>query len=199
MEFADEAMMRGDIDGVVAHLSAAVRAFIAADDKRQAAMASARLGDVFANRLGNKTAARVSFMRAMRLVEKEPPCVEQGWAAVAALGCDVDEPTMGVERAALALERARRFGDVDLETKALADGGLAHVQAGRVGEGMAMMDEAMALACGGGAMDESAVGKSVCSFYTACYYTADFERFETWSRLMRRLGIIGAAGGCRRS
>lgn len=195
IQLADEAMMGNDLDGVVAHLSAAVREFTAADDKRQAAMACARLGDVFANRLGNKTAARVWFMRAIRLVENEPPCIEQGWAAIAPMGCDVDDPAVGVERAELALERARRFGDVDLETKALADGGLAHVQAGRVKEGMAMMDEAMALACGGGAEDVSAVGKSVCSFYTACYYTADFERFETWSRLMRQLGIIGVAPG----
>ena len=55
-------------------------------------------------------------------------------------------PSVLVERAELALDRARRFGDVDLEVKALADGGLAHVQAGRVAEGMAMLDEAMALA-----------------------------------------------------
>ena len=98
--------------------------------------------------LGNLTASRAWFARARRLVEDEPPCIEQGWVAVAAMGCDVDDPAELLAAAELALDRARRFGDVNLETKALADAGLAHVQAGRVAEGMALLDEAMALACG---------------------------------------------------
>lgn len=188
-------MEAGDVDEAVAHLSAAVRGLTAAGDHRRAAMTCARLGDVFANGMGNKVAARPWFTRAIGLVEHEPPCVEQGYVAVAAMGCDVDDPAVLVERAAVALERARRFGDVDLETKALADGGLAHVQAGRVAEGMAMMDEAMALTCGGGTNDAGVIGKSVCSFFTACYFTADFGRVEAWSRLLRQRGLLGAAPG----
>ena len=91
------------------------------------------------------------------------------------MGCDVDDPAELLAAAELALDRARRFGDVNLETKALADAGLAHVQAGRVAEGMALLDEAMALACGP-ADDADAAAKSVCSFFTACYFAADFER-----------------------
>jgi tetratricopeptide (TPR) repeat protein len=158
-------------------------------------MACVRLGEVFAHRLNNRVAAQPWYRRAMRLVEHEPPCVEQGWAALAGLGCDVSDPAVLAERGELALERARRFGNVDLEIKALADGGLGHVQAGRVAEGMALIDEAMALACGGGAEDAGVVGKSVCSFFTACYVTADFERVETWSPLLRQRGILGAAPG----
>ena len=145
-------------------------------------MACVRLGDVLANALGNLTAGRAWFARARRLVEDEPPCIEQGWVAVAAMGCDVDDPAELLAAAELALDRARRFGDVNLETKALADAGLAHVQAGRVAEGMALLDEAMALACGP-ADDTDAAGKSVCSFFTACYYAADFER----------AGVVGRA------
>jgi hypothetical protein len=118
---ADEAFTRFDVDAVVAHLSAAVRAFTAADERCRAAMACARLGDVFANGLGNQTAARAWFARARRLVEDQPPCLEQGWVAVAAMGCDVDDPDQLLAAAELALDRARRFGDVNLETKALAD------------------------------------------------------------------------------
>lgn len=188
-------MAAGDAEGAVAHLSAAVRELTAAGDRRRAAMTCARLGDVFAHALGNKTAARPWFARAIRLVENEPPCLEQGYVAVTAIGCDVDDPAVLIERAELALERARRFGDVNLETKALADGGLAHVQAGRVNEGMAMIDEAMALACGGGASDGDFLGKSVCSFFTACYFTADFERVEMWGRVLRQRGILGSAPG----
>jgi tetratricopeptide (TPR) repeat protein len=194
VELADEALKASDVDAATAYLSAAIRGFTTAGDCRRAALACARLGDVFAFALGNLTAARAWFVRAARLVEAEPPCIEQGWVAVAALGCDVDDPAVLLARAELALDRARRFGDVNLETKALADAGLAHVQAGRVAEGMALLDEAMALACGP-ADDADAARKSVCSFLTACYFAADFDRAGSWVDALRRQGLIGTAAG----
>lgn len=191
LQLAGQAMSMGDVDGAIVHLSAAVRGFTEAGEIRQAALASARLGDLFANMLGNKVAARPWYTRAIRLVEHEVPCIEQGWVAIAPLGCDVDDSALLLERADLALARARSFGSIDLELKALADGGLACVQLGRVVDGMEMVDQAMALACSGGAADAGVVAKSVCSFFTACYYTADFERVATWSRLLRERGIVG--------
>ena len=192
---AAKAFGAGEYNDAVTHLTTAAREFTAAGDNRAAAMICVRVGDLFTHFLGNRVAGHPWYRRAARLVEDEPPCVEQGWAALAGLGCDVGDPAVLIERAEFALERARRFGSVDLEIKALADGGLAHVEAGRVAEGMALIDEAMALACSGGTEDEGAVGKSVCSFFTACYVTADFERVETWSRLLRQRGIIGTARG----
>jgi hypothetical protein len=194
LELADEAVARGDAEDAVAHLSAAVRGFTAADEKCRAAMACVRLGDTLANAMGNLTASRAWFARARRLVEHEPPCLEQGWVAVAAMGCDVDDPAELLAAAELALDRARRFRDVNLETKALADAGLAHVQAGRVVEGMALLDEAMALACGP-ADDVGTAAKSVCSFFTACYFATDFERAGSWANLLRQHGLISPAPG----
>ena len=37
--------------------------------------------------------------------------------------------------------------------------------------------------------------KSVCSFFTACYYTADFERAGSWADLLRQRGLIGLTPG----
>src|SRR5262245_8902266 len=182
-----------DVDGLLAHLSTAVRELTAAGDNRRAAVASARLGDMIATTLGNLPASRAWFARARRLVADEPPCIEQGWVAVAGMGCEVDDPAELLAAAELALDRARRFGDVELETKALADGGLAHVQAGRIDEGMALLDEAMALACGP-APRGLMVAASVCSFFTACYHTADFARADSWADLLRRHGLIGPRG-----
>jgi hypothetical protein len=54
---ADEAFGRLEIDAVVAHLSAAIRGFTAANESRAAAMACVRLGQVMANAMGNSTAA----------------------------------------------------------------------------------------------------------------------------------------------
>ena len=189
---ADEAFNRSDAEGAVAHLSAAIRALT--DDPCAAAMVCLRLGSVYGWPLGNLTAARAWFARARRLVESQPPCVEQGWVAVASMGCDVDDPLELLAAAELALDRARRFGDLNLEMKALADGGLAHVQCGRVTEGMALLDEAMALACGA-ADDVSAAGQSACSFFTACYHAGDFGRAGSWAELLRRHGVIGPASG----
>ncbi len=191
---ADEAFGRLDVEAAIAHLSAAIRGFAAAGDQCRAAMACVRLGDAFANFLGNRTASRAWFTRARRLVNDQPPCVEQGWVAVAAMGCDVDDPAELLASADLALARARQFGDVNLETKALADGGLARVQAGRVAEGMALLDEAMALACGP-VDDPATAAKSVCSFFTACYFAADFVRADSWTDALRRQGLISLNRG----
>jgi tetratricopeptide (TPR) repeat protein len=194
LERADEALARLDVDAHVAHLSAAVRGFTDAGDVKRAALACARLGDAMSTMLGNRPAARAWFARATRLLADEPPCVEQGWVAVAGMGCEVDDPAELLAAAELALDRARRFGDVELETKALADGGLALVQSGRIAEGMAWLDEAMALACGPVPIGLP-VAASVCSFFTACYHAADFERADSWAELLRRHGLIGRAAG----
>jgi tetratricopeptide (TPR) repeat protein len=193
-ELAEEALARFDGEAAAGHLSVAVRELTAAGDNRRAAMACARLGGLFSDFMGNNTAARAWFVRATRLIEDEPACLEQGWVAVASLGCDVSDPEVLLANATLALDRARRFGDVNLETKALADAGLAHVQAGRVEEGMALLAEAMALATGAADHDEAA-GKSVCSFLTACYFACDFERAATWADVLRRRGLLGQAAG----
>ncbi len=193
-ELAEEALARFDGEAAAGHLSVAIRELTAVGDNRRAAMACARLGGLFSDFLGNNTAARAWFVRARRLIEDEPPCLEQGWVAVASLGCDVDDPDVLLANASLALDRARRFGDVNLETKALADSGLAHVQSGRVEEGMALLDEAMALACGAADHDEVA-GKSVCSFLTACYFACDFDRAATWVDVLRRRGLLGHGAG----
>ena len=194
LELANEAFARFDGEAIVAHLSAAIRGLTAAGDNCRAAMACVQLGNVYSNFLGNLTAGRAWFARARRLVEDQPPCLEQGWVAVASMGCDVDDPAELLTSAELALDRARRFGDLNLETKALADAGLAHVQAGRVPAGMALLDEAMALACGP-ADDRENSAKAVCSFLTVCYFAVDFERAESWTQLLRRHGLISGAPG----
>ncbi len=184
----------GRVQSGLDQLTAALRSFTAAGDVRRAALAAARLGLAYESYAGNRTAARVWFSRAARMLRDEPECVEQGWVALAGLGCDVDDPADLRARAELALDRARRFGDVNLEAKALADGGLAHVQAGEVTEGMRMLDEAIALWCGP-ADDRDAASMGVCSFFTACYYAAEFDRASHWVEDLRRVGLVGAAPG----
>lgn len=194
VDLADKATAAGDVDAALEHLSAAIRGFTAAGDRRQAAMTCVRLGDLYSHALGNLTAGRAWFARATRLIADEPPCIEQGLVALAAMGCDIDDPAELLARAELALDRARQFGDVNLEMRALADAGLAHVQSGDVGTGMELFDEALALACGPVDNVEMA-GRSICSFFTACYVAADFDRAGTWAETLRRRGLIGKDPG----
>jgi tetratricopeptide (TPR) repeat protein len=188
------AFQSGQVQAGIDELSAALRGFTDAGNVRQAALACARLGWAFETYVGNRTAARVWFRRAARLLRDEPDCLEQGWVAIAGVGCDVDDPSELRSKAEFALDRARRFGDVNLEAKALADGGLALVQAGEVTEGMFMLDEAVALWCGP-ADDRDAAAMGVCSFFTACYYSAEFDRASYWVDDLRRVGLIGSAPG----
>ena len=189
---AREKAQPSTVDALIAKLSASVRELTAAGESRRAAMACVELGQAYESTLGNLTVARAWFARARRMLENEPPCVEQGWVAIAAMGCDVDDPDALLAAAELALERARRFGDLNLETKALADAGLAHVQSGRISQGMALLDEAMALACGP-ADDSGIAAKSVCSFFTACYHAADFARASRWTEPLEQQGLLGTA------
>ncbi|MDQ3148196.1 MAG: hypothetical protein M3R01_14935 [Actinomycetota bacterium] len=110
LERATAAVAVFDLDGAVANLSAAIRQFTASGERRRAAMSCVRLGDLFANYMGNLTAGRVWFARASRLVEGEEPCVEQGWVAVAGLGCDVDDPAVLLARSEFDLGRPDRVG-----------------------------------------------------------------------------------------
>ena len=145
----------------------------------------------YANLLGNCTAGRAWFIRARRLVEDEPPCVEQGWVGGGRDGLRRDDPAELLAGAELALDRARQFGDVNLETKALADAGLAHVQAGRVAEGMAMLDEAMALACGPADDRDSRRQVGVLVLHRLLLRRPTSSGPASGPSLMRRHGLIG--------
>ena len=194
IERADAALGRGEVQLARDELSSAIRTYTAAGHHRLAALACARMGSLVDTFIGNRAVARTWYARASRLLEEEPDCVEQGWVAVASVGCDVDDPAVLRAKAEFALERARQFGDVNLEAKALADLGLARVQSGEIAAGMDTLDEAMALWCGP-ADDHNTGCMAVCSFFTACYYAADYERVRTWVDDLRRIGLIGDAPG----
>ena len=196
LQLAGEAWASRDVPAIVAHLSAALRGFTEAGEtvtRRWRASVSAtctRMRWATSPPVGRGSPGRAGSSIT------QPPCVEQGWVAVAEMGCEVPDPDVLLADSDLALERARQFGDVNLETKALADGGLARVQSGRIAEGMAMLDEAMALACGP-ADDSETAAKSVCSFFTACYVSGDFERAGVWTDLITTRGLMtsGTANG----
>jgi hypothetical protein len=124
------------------------RSFTAASAKCRTAMACVRLGDTLANAMGTLRRARPGSRGRPASSRTSPIAWSRGgwrwrpWDATSPTRpCCWRPPNWRSTGPAAS-------GTSNLETKALADAGLAHVRAGRVAEGMALLDEAMALACG---------------------------------------------------
>ena len=134
---------------------------------------------------GNAAAANGWFARASRLLEPLGDVVELGYLELAIMACDrpdVDDLAASAERA---LGIARRFGDADLEIRALADGGLAMVCQGRLRDGFGWLDEALATLTVGEFQRPDTAGKSLCSLLSSCDRAGDLRRADEWSRLVQ--------------
>jgi DNA-binding CsgD family transcriptional regulator len=82
-----------------------------------------------------------------------------------------------------ALAVSVRVGDADLELRALAQLGLAEVARGRVDEGLAHLDEAMAAATSGEPTTLETFADVCCTLMRACELALDDERPKQWSRV----------------
>ena len=95
---------------------------------------------------------------------------------------DIDALLASTDRA---LTIAVEFGDSDLEVQAMADSGLALVSQGRVSEGFARLDAALA-AISAGEVGPVAAGICFCSMLTACDRVGDVRRAEEWTGIIER-------------
>lgn len=175
-------------------LSLLERSFLAlrgAGRNRAAALVAVSLGRVHFDGVGDQLAGQGWLSRARSLVEKEEPCVEQGWVALGLVGCSVADAGALDVGARLAIDLARLHGDCDLECKALADGGLAHVSIGRVAEGMAQLDEAMTMLQSGECANPIVASQVVCDLLSACERAGDLSRAEGWIRAAEARHIVG--------
>lgn len=158
-----------------------------AGDGRAAALVAARLGEIHAGSLGNEAVGRGWLERGRRLLETAGPCVEWGYWELARIACDRPDVDDLARSAARALDIAREHGDVGLEARALADGGLALVTQGRVSEGFARLDEAFATLSGGEVDDIYLIGTSLCSLLSSCDRAGDVQRATEAVRLAERM------------
>jgi DNA-binding CsgD family transcriptional regulator len=128
---------------------------------------------------GNASAMKGWFARAERLLVQEERCPEQGWVAL--FRASVQAEPADLERVTLeALQVARAFDDADLEALTLAFCGMARVSLGRVEDGMACLDEAMAAATSGEVGNLMVVGEIFCVMLSACESSGDLVRGEHW-------------------
>ena len=109
-------------------------------DAARVAIDLAGLHDIY----GQVAAGNGWIQRARMVLERVGPCVEWGYLELARVACERTDINELLESADRALTIAIDFGDIDLETQAMADGGLALVTQGHVKEGFARLDGALA-------------------------------------------------------
>lgn len=146
--------------------------------------------------LGEKAASLGWEQRALRILDQIGAAPEQGYLALARTGCEYHDPRELAERAQVAYDVARRFGDHELELRALGDRGLALVCQGDVEGGFALLDEMMVGVSAGEINDPETLGKSICAMLSACERTGDAGRAGYWCRQiedhprLRPIGIV---------
>lgn len=127
----------------------------------------------------NMSVAGGWMARAESMLEGVEECAAHGWLHLDRAPF-TEELREREQLAVSALVSARRFGDTDLEYDALALLGEAYVAGGRVGEGMKLLDQAMAAVSSQEVTGIVAIGDVVCRMMSACEIALDLRRAEEW-------------------
>jgi DNA-binding CsgD family transcriptional regulator len=178
---ATAAYLLGRVGDCLAALRRAQQLHAERGDPRRAARCAYWLAFHLLNQ-GEQAQASGWLARANRLLEHEPECAERGYLLVpVALGQLVagDHAAAG-RTAARAAAIGRRFGDADLVTLALCLHGRALVRAGRTGDGLVLLDEAM-VAVVAGELSAPVAGTVYCSVIEACQEVLEWRRAREWT------------------
>ena len=200
---AEALMWLGDTDGAVHRARRAYAGFRRASEHMSAGEAAILLYFLYRESLGNVAAACGWMARLERMVEEHGLEPLGGWALLLrahdrggrgdALG--------GVALTEAASAAAQAGADPDLELCALAARGALLVQAGRLDEGLGLLDEAMAATLAGeGTRPDTAVFTSCCTI-VSCSRSAQFARAAQWIRaseaIAERIGSFHVHTTCR--
>jgi DNA-binding winged helix-turn-helix (wHTH) protein/tetratricopeptide (TPR) repeat protein len=164
----------------------AYREFVRRDDQPSAGRVALVLAEDHFHRLA-PSVAQGWFRRAERHLGGRGDVLEVGWLhrmrSVMALGeRRFDDALADADRA---LDIARRIGNADLDALALQDRGRILVALGRVAEGMALVDEAMAAVAGGGITPHT-TGRTYCNMIGVCERLSDYGRAAEWHDVAQR-------------
>lgn len=175
----------GETSASIDYRERAYSGFRARPDPDRAVGVALGLSIHYQANVGNAAASSGWLARARRLVHEFALASYQGWIALFEAG-EADDP-VAVERLSRdALEMARGAQNVDLELCALAQIGSALVSQGRVAEGVALLDEAMAGSLGGEGGDFETIVFTSCNMIGSCTLCAEFERAVQWIRAADR-------------
>ena len=158
------------------------QSFLDRGDCERAARAAFWLGFTLMGR-GVIAPASGWFARANRLLDDgQLDCVVRGYLLIpVAIKCIVaGDPSAGHATFSRAAEIARRFSDHDLASVACHGRGRALIRLGRIAEGVALLDEAMASVIAG-EVTPLVAGDVYCSVLEGCQETFDLRRAYEWT------------------
>ena len=182
---ADALWWLGEIQDAVGYRERAYAEFRRRPDPINAALIAVRLCVDYRANFGNVAASAGWLAHAARLVEEHRLDPLRGWILLLE-AYDGDDPSLGESRAREARELAHRSGDLDLELCALGQIGACLIEQGRVEEGVAFLDEAMAGSLGGEGGSRDTVVFTSCHMIASCSRCAEFERAVHWVRAADR-------------
>jgi class 3 adenylate cyclase len=199
--YGEAAWWTGQLGLAIALRERAFEAQLAAGERANAALTALMLGNDYSHRLESALASGW-VRRAERLLADLPESREHGYLerpmlnAALARG-DFEE---ALRRAGQILAIAARTSDPDLEALGLQDKGRALVGAGRVEEGMALLDEAVVAAVSG-RVSPYPTAVVYCNATVACGDLTDYRRAGEFAEIARRWcerqSIAGFPGMCR--
>jgi DNA-binding CsgD family transcriptional regulator len=181
-DLADAAWWTARLDQSIGIRQKAYAASVAEGDEIQAGGVALRLAiDHFTR--GEPSVGAGWLGRAHRHLDRKPDCPEVGFmpvieSTVARYGGDLDG---AVALATRALEIAGRVRDPNLTPMATHTLGMALIGAGRIAEGLPLLDEAMTAAIAG-ELDDYFAGIVYCNVIDTCLQIADVGRAGEWSR-----------------
>ena len=190
-----------DYSGAVSAHEQAYTAYRSAEDLLGAARAARMLAWMYGNMFGDWAVRSGWLGRARTLLEEAgEESAEHGWVLMLEAEHEADtgrKQHLFEEAGAL----ARRHGDRDLEFEALGWLGLHRAVMGRVEEGLAMLDEALAAVVAGEVEDLWVVEGTFCGLFWACERFHDVARAEQWVRAakdaLERRKLVAVGAYCR--
>jgi class 3 adenylate cyclase len=200
--FAESAWWTGRLDEAIGLRERAHTRYAECGDKLGAARVALALSWDYEGR-GAFSVSRGWFATAERLLDGLPEAPEHG-RLLLSRGVTTLYAEGDVEKAERifdeAYELARRIGDRDVQALALGGKGRMHIKAGRIDEGLSLLDEATASAISGDLRPHS-TGLVYCLTISSCRDLGDYRRAAEWTeaanRWCDRLDVSGFPGACR--
>jgi class 3 adenylate cyclase len=200
--FGESAWWTGRLEEAISLRERAHAVYAAAGDSLGSARMALNLAWDYEGR-GAFSVSRGWVATAERLLENLPEAPEHGRLllvhAITALFAEGDLDA-AERRFDEAFELAKRVGDRDVQALALGGKGRARIKAGRIDEGLALLDEATASAISGDVKAHS-MGLVYCLTISSCRDLGDYRRAAEWTeaanRWCDRLDVSGFPGACR--
>jgi DNA-binding CsgD family transcriptional regulator len=175
----------GEYDRAIELKASAYDHYRRAGESEHAAEIARSLAFLHGGVYGNLAAANGWFAQAESALAELDESIQHGWLAFDRAPL-TEDPAARERLAVGALAIARRFGDSDLEFDAMSLLGDAYVQAGRVAEGMTLIDQAMTAVTAGHVRGIVAMGDIYCRLLSSCERTTDVRRAEEWMGVINR-------------